>query len=165
MTGRAASPDRRRTIALDRLAIERLHCFPLRTVNRSGGRLLAARSASTRLRRHQFELEIIDAIDKRSLERIREDRNLCVHPSLRPFSEEYHPTPEVARAHLAVALDVLLIIVLRRAARFWVFMKTSRAHRRSSRRSPISRAHTSTGCVRHTAQHCRDGGQTRCTGA
>lgn len=53
-------------------------------------------------------LEIIDAIDKRSLERIREDRNLCVHPSLRPFSEEYQPTPEVARAHLAVALDVLL---------------------------------------------------------
>jgi hypothetical protein len=54
-------------------------------------------------------LEIVDAIDQRSLERIREDRNLCVHPSLRPFSEGYHPTSEVARAHIAVALDVLLI--------------------------------------------------------
>ncbi|ETA05605.1 MULTISPECIES: hypothetical protein [Gordonia] len=28
-------------------------------------------------------LELIDSVDKRALERIREDRNLCVHPSLR----------------------------------------------------------------------------------
>lgn len=34
-----------------------------------------------------MELEIIDAIDQRALERIREDRNLCVHPSLRAYDE------------------------------------------------------------------------------
>lgn len=56
-----------------------------------------------------LKFEFIDAIDHRSLERIREDRNLCVHPSLRPFSDAYVPRPEAARAHLAVALDVLLI--------------------------------------------------------
>jgi hypothetical protein len=56
-----------------------------------------------------LELEIVDAVDKRALERIREDRNVCVHPSLRPFNETYLPLPEVARAHLAVALDVLLV--------------------------------------------------------
>lgn len=56
-----------------------------------------------------LELEIIDLIDQRALERIREDRNLCVHPSLRPFNETYLPPPEVARAHLAVALDTLLV--------------------------------------------------------
>lgn len=55
------------------------------------------------------QLELLDPIDKRALERIREDRNLCVHPSLRPFNEVFAPQPEAARAHLAIALDVLLI--------------------------------------------------------
>jgi hypothetical protein len=55
------------------------------------------------------EFELIDSIGQRELERIREDRNLCVHPSLRSFSEVYEPRPEVARGHLAVALTTLLI--------------------------------------------------------
>lgn len=55
------------------------------------------------------EFELIDSIDQRELERIKEDRNLCVHPSLRSFSEIYEPRPEVARAHLAAALTTLLI--------------------------------------------------------
>jgi hypothetical protein len=54
------------------------------------------------------EFELIDVIDQRELERIREDRNLCVHPSLRSFSEVYDPRPEGARAHLATALATLL---------------------------------------------------------
>lgn len=55
------------------------------------------------------EFELIDSIDTRELERIKEDRNLCVHPSLRSFSEIYEPRPEVARAHLAAALTTLLV--------------------------------------------------------
>lgn len=55
------------------------------------------------------DLELIDAIDQRGLERIREDRNLSVHPSLRPFNDAYSPPSEVARAHLAIALNALLI--------------------------------------------------------
>lgn len=55
------------------------------------------------------EFELIDSIGQRELQRIREDRNLCVHPSLRSFSEVYEPRPEVARGHLAVALTTLLI--------------------------------------------------------
>ncbi len=54
------------------------------------------------------EFELIDSIDQRELGRIREDRNLCVHPSLRPLGEVYAPRPETARAHLATALDTLL---------------------------------------------------------
>ncbi|MDG4816519.1 hypothetical protein O7628_13530 [Micromonospora sp. WMMD956] len=53
-------------------------------------------------------LELIDAIGVRELERIREDRNLCVHPSLRGNGDVYEPRPEVARGHLAVALTTLL---------------------------------------------------------
>lgn len=55
------------------------------------------------------ELELIDTITSQELGRIREDRHLCVHPSLRPLGEAYEPRPEVARAHLAVALDSLLV--------------------------------------------------------
>ncbi|GAA3753019.1 hypothetical protein GCM10022225_42170 [Plantactinospora mayteni] len=53
-------------------------------------------------------LELIDTIGVRELERIREDRNLCVHPSLRGDGDVYEPRPEVARGHLAVALTTLL---------------------------------------------------------
>lgn len=52
-------------------------------------------------------LEIIDSLDRRSLERVREDRNICVHPTLRDYP--YDPQPEVARAHLTVALEALLV--------------------------------------------------------
>ncbi|MGC4856558.1 hypothetical protein ACLQ24_25100 [Micromonospora sp. DT4] len=54
------------------------------------------------------EFELIDSIGVRELERIREDRNLCVHPSLRALGDVYEPRPEVARGHLAVALTTLL---------------------------------------------------------
>ncbi|WP_280388086.1 hypothetical protein [Nocardia wallacei] len=53
--------------------------------------------------------ELIDTIGERELTRIREDRNLSVHPSLRTLDDVYQPRPEVARGHLAVALTNLLI--------------------------------------------------------
>jgi len=54
-------------------------------------------------------LELIDATQKVQLERLREDRNLCAHPSLRPLGELFAPPLEYARAHLVVALDAVLI--------------------------------------------------------
>jgi hypothetical protein len=54
------------------------------------------------------KFELIDAIDVRELGRIHEDRNLCVHPSLRHHGGAYEPHPEVARSHLVVALTALL---------------------------------------------------------
>ncbi|MEU6261721.1 hypothetical protein [Saccharopolyspora shandongensis] len=54
------------------------------------------------------KFELIDSIDARELERIREDRNLCVHTSLRTSGEVYEAREEVARAHLVTALSVLL---------------------------------------------------------
>ncbi|GAT68786.1 hypothetical protein PS9374_04451 [Planomonospora sphaerica] len=55
------------------------------------------------------DLELIDTITARELERLRQDRHLCVHPSLRMMGETYQPLPESARAHMAIALDGLLI--------------------------------------------------------
>jgi hypothetical protein len=54
------------------------------------------------------KLELLDFVEKRELERLREDRHLCAHPSLRPHGELFAPTSEYARAHLASALDGLL---------------------------------------------------------
>ncbi|WP_284741663.1 hypothetical protein [Amycolatopsis sp. RTGN1] len=55
------------------------------------------------------EFELVDTVGKRELDRIREDRHLCAHPSLRAAGEVYNPRPEIARGHLAAALTTLLI--------------------------------------------------------
>ncbi|MFD8727803.1 hypothetical protein [Streptomyces sp. NPDC059611] len=55
------------------------------------------------------KLELIDFTQRKQLERIRDDRHLCAHPSIRPLGELYEPTMEYARAHLAAALDAVLI--------------------------------------------------------
>jgi hypothetical protein len=55
------------------------------------------------------KLELIDRTQKMQLERLREDRHLCAHPSLRPLGELFEPTTEYARAHLAVSLEAVLI--------------------------------------------------------
>lgn len=68
----------------------------------------AMQAIEAKLLAKAVDFELIDSIDQRELERIREDRNLCVHPSLRSFSEVYEPRPEAARAHLATALATLL---------------------------------------------------------
>ncbi len=54
------------------------------------------------------KFELIDSIGNRELGRIREDRNLCVHPSLRHLGEVYEPRPEVACGHLVIALSTVL---------------------------------------------------------
>lgn len=55
------------------------------------------------------KLELIDFTQRRQLERIRDDRHLCAHPSIRPLGDLYEPTMEYARAHLAAALEAVLI--------------------------------------------------------
>ncbi|MGP3941950.1 hypothetical protein [Streptomyces sp. 6N106] len=55
------------------------------------------------------KLELIDRTQRMQLERLREDRHLCAHPSLRPLGELFVPTAEYARAHLTVALEAVLI--------------------------------------------------------
>ncbi|MGW2113229.1 hypothetical protein [Streptomyces sp. NPDC001948] len=55
------------------------------------------------------KLELIDFTQRKQLERIRDDRHLCAHPSIRPLGELYEPTTEYARAHLAAALEAVLI--------------------------------------------------------
>ncbi|MFI6031607.1 hypothetical protein [Amycolatopsis magusensis] len=85
---------------------ERLEAAQAKGISRDGVKAMQAIEADLLVKATEFEL--IDAIDQRELERLREDRNLCVHPSLRAFGEIYAPRPESARAHLAVALSTLL---------------------------------------------------------
>jgi hypothetical protein len=46
---------------------------------------------------HGEKLELFDGLDKRALDRTRDDRNVCVHPTLRGMETLYVPQPEVAR--------------------------------------------------------------------
>ena len=67
----------------------------------------------------KFEREIVakatneflmcDSRDRKLFERLREDRNACAHPILAGDDGHFKPTPELVRAHLAHALDRLLI--------------------------------------------------------
>ncbi|MEU8156108.1 hypothetical protein AB0B94_20835 [Micromonospora sp. NPDC048986] len=75
-------------------------------LNREGVKAMQAIEADLLTDAEKFEL--IDAIDAHELSRIQEDRNLCVHPSLRLHGGTYEPHAEVARGHLVVALTALL---------------------------------------------------------
>jgi hypothetical protein len=61
------------------------------------------------LLQNALDLELIDFIEHRQLERLQQDRNLCAHPSLRPLGDVFVPSSEYARAHLVAALDALLV--------------------------------------------------------
>jgi hypothetical protein len=54
-------------------------------------------------------VELIDAVQHRKLDQLRLDRNVCAHPSLSPLGDIFAPSLDDARAHLAVALDALLV--------------------------------------------------------
>jgi len=62
-----------------------------------------------RLLETALAVELIDAVQHRKLDQLRLDRNLCAHPSLSPLGDVFAPSLEDARAHLAVALDALLV--------------------------------------------------------
>ncbi|MFE2850124.1 hypothetical protein ACFXJO_03205 [Streptomyces lavendulae] len=61
------------------------------------------------LLQNALDLELIDFIEHRQLERLQQDRHLCAHPSLRPLGDVFAPSGEYARAHLVAALDALLV--------------------------------------------------------
>ncbi|MFF1779942.1 hypothetical protein [Streptomyces virginiae] len=61
------------------------------------------------LLQNALDLELIDFIEHRQLERLQQDRHLCAHPSLRPLGDVFAPSGEYARAHLVTALNALLV--------------------------------------------------------
>ncbi|MGW2137643.1 hypothetical protein ACWCW2_16740 [Streptomyces sp. NPDC001773] len=62
-----------------------------------------------KLLQNALDLELIDFVEHRQLERLQQDRHLCAHPSLRPLGDVFTPSSEYARAHLVAALDALLV--------------------------------------------------------
>lgn len=63
----------------------------------------------SKLLQNALDLELIDFIEHRQLERLQQDRHLCAHPSLRPLGDVFAPSGEYSRAHLVAALDALLV--------------------------------------------------------
>ncbi|QDT14878.1 hypothetical protein [Alienimonas californiensis] len=54
------------------------------------------------------DFELVSASERRDLERLREDRHLCVHPAFSSQSTLYQPSVEGVRSHLVHAVNHLL---------------------------------------------------------
>ena len=54
------------------------------------------------------KLEIISSRQKEELERVRDDRHRCAHPSFVSKGEVYRPSVELVRSHIATAVDCCL---------------------------------------------------------
>ena len=54
------------------------------------------------------DLQLISHIEKVHLERIKDDRNLCAHPTFSTDSYQFSPSPELAKAYIIQAADYLL---------------------------------------------------------
>ena len=55
-----------------------------------------------------YSFGLIDKIERRDLERLKDDRNPCAHPALVKEEELFQPTPEKVRAHIIHAIIYLL---------------------------------------------------------
>ncbi|OIO59806.1 MAG: hypothetical protein AUJ82_04420 [Verrucomicrobia bacterium CG1_02_43_26] len=56
------------------------------------------------------KLEIITPLERTYLERLKDDRNICVHPTFQNEGEHFKVTPENVRAHMVAACKYLLIL-------------------------------------------------------
>lgn len=55
------------------------------------------------------ELGVISLIEKTHLERVKEDRNICAHPTFSTDGSQFIPHPELARAYIVQAANYLLV--------------------------------------------------------
>ncbi|WP_220387583.1 hypothetical protein, partial [Legionella sainthelensi] len=55
------------------------------------------------------KLEIITAIEKKHLERLYQDRNICAHPTFINEGEQFDPLPELAKSYLVQSATYLLV--------------------------------------------------------
>lgn len=54
------------------------------------------------------DFELLTPLEKIDLKRIQDDRNRCAHPSMQSPEAPYHPSAELARAHMRNAVEILL---------------------------------------------------------
>lgn len=54
------------------------------------------------------ELGVISLIEKTHLERVKEDRNICSHPTFSTDGNQFVPSPELARSYIVQAANYLL---------------------------------------------------------
>jgi hypothetical protein len=55
------------------------------------------------------QLELISVIEKGHLERLKNDRNLCAHPTFSIDGVQFNPSPELTRSYIVHAANYLLI--------------------------------------------------------
>jgi hypothetical protein len=54
------------------------------------------------------KFELLTPTEKQDLERLRDDRNRCAHPSMLTLDDPYAPTAELARSHMRNAVEHML---------------------------------------------------------
>ncbi|MCP2097350.1 MULTISPECIES: hypothetical protein [Actinosynnema] len=75
---------------------------------RLNSEISAIQTIESRLLREAEKFDLVEKTSMIDLDRVRHDRNRCVHTSLHHEDEVYEPTAETARAHLVTALTLLL---------------------------------------------------------
>ncbi len=55
------------------------------------------------------QLQLISLIEKTHLERLREDRNICAHPTFSSDGSQFNPSPELVRAYVVQVANYLLV--------------------------------------------------------
>ena len=75
---------------------------------RASNNLGAAQDFERKILDLAAEFQFLSPVDAKDLERLREDRNRCAHPTARSREENYEPPPELARLHLRNAVTHLL---------------------------------------------------------
>lgn len=98
----------------------------------------------------QEKFELLSKLEALDLERLREDRHRCAHPSMHEMHAPYRPTAELARMHLLNAAVHLLIRppvqgkgaldYVWKSIRSEVFPTTTAAARESLQHGPMGRA-------------------------
>ena len=90
----------------DAAATAFLKTFDSATANRNVNKLLEIEAKI--ISHATTEIQILNQIGKIHLERLREDRHLCAHPTFSSEAELFEPSPEMVRLHLVNAIDLVL---------------------------------------------------------
>jgi hypothetical protein len=55
------------------------------------------------------QLQLISTIEKSHLERLKDDRNICAHPTFSQDGSQFSPSPELTRSYIVQAANYLLV--------------------------------------------------------
>lgn len=89
----------------DRAAATFVETWDAATTERNIGKLL---EMEANIISYATDIQLLDPIAQTHLRRLREDRNLCAHPTFSDEASLFEPSPEMVRAHFFNAINLVL---------------------------------------------------------